>query len=559
MKGYQIKITLKGTSPAIWRRIQLPADFSFELFHDTIQVVFGWQDYHNYNFKIAKKKIKVVQNIDSDMLIFEKYKIITCDNNLSTYLEEGLTCLYTYDYGDMWEHLIKVEKVIDMEEDYPILLKWKGENLAEDCGNQEHLTYIQEIAKDAKHPEYEAMKDWLEQQHIPFHEDFVKDSLRSINTYAYDEPILNEEISRQLNDVIMTLQNELYTFEIEGIGLLILDTKEKRKVFAVSDQKDGINIQIYENETDYLRGVENVSDTMMYNLYANAYSILMLDEPLHDLGHWITDDACCMVKKMRTGYLPINVNEEEALAIIKDVTCVLSMLTTCKHKKLTNIQEGHMMVGTWKRNGSLQITYPSVQLIGDMTTIHLNERQLATLSKCKELEKGVSIDLLTKPSECYYINHEMDVFFVLENDDYSICQPLHHFNLKTFEDMNEAVLALLCTFIEDEGRMKYIRVNNDNMHLILEGICDDLNIDLLSDDFITHAQEELLNDDIQEDLDILESLSLMNEQEFKEFIDKMSNHELDAFDALMQQLMKKYQSEDDEQPSIPFKKKHFDA
>lgn len=557
MKGYQIKITLKDTSPLIWRRILIPAEFSFELLHDTIQVLFGWQDCHTYDFKIPKKKIKVVQSVNSDMLVFEKYKIITCDNNLSKYLEEGLSLLYTYDYGDMWEHTIKVEKEVDMNDDFPILLKWKGNNLAEDCGSQEHFEYLQEIEKDQKHPEHEAVKDWLYHQHIPFYEEFVKDMLRSINTYAYDEPILSDDISQQLDHALMALQNELYTFDMEGISLLILDTQDKRKVFAISDQEDSINIQIYDNETDFLRGVENVSDTMVYNLYANAYSIIMLDEPLPDFTHWTTKDSCCMVKKMRTGYLPIDVNDEEALEIILDINHVLSMLTSCKHKKLTSMHDGHMMLGSWKKDGTLDITYPSIQFVGEMTTIHLTKQQCSALLQTKRYDKSVTIDLVTQPAESYYINHEMDVLFVLENEDFEISQPLYRMSLKTFEDMNEEVLSLLCSFIEEHGRMKSIRVNNDNMHLMLEGICDDLDITLISDNFVTNAQEEIQNDTLEEDLEMLENLSLMDEQEFGNFISQMSEDELGDFDSLMQQLMNKYVEEDDD--SFPTKKKHFDA
>ena len=34
MKGYQLKITLKGTSPPVWRRIWIPADMTFRNLHE---------------------------------------------------------------------------------------------------------------------------------------------------------------------------------------------------------------------------------------------------------------------------------------------------------------------------------------------------------------------------------------------------------------------------------------------------------------------------------------------------------------------------------------------
>ncbi len=56
MKGYQLKITLKNTSPPVWRRIWIPADMTFQNLHEAIQYLFGWMDYHLYDFYIAKKK-----------------------------------------------------------------------------------------------------------------------------------------------------------------------------------------------------------------------------------------------------------------------------------------------------------------------------------------------------------------------------------------------------------------------------------------------------------------------------------------------------------------------
>lgn len=42
MKGYQLKITLKGTSPPVWRRIWIPAGMTFRNLHEAIQYLFGW-------------------------------------------------------------------------------------------------------------------------------------------------------------------------------------------------------------------------------------------------------------------------------------------------------------------------------------------------------------------------------------------------------------------------------------------------------------------------------------------------------------------------------------
>lgn len=48
---YQFKIQIKGVSkPPIWRRILIPAGFTFDNFHQTIQIIFGWDFEHPYFF-----------------------------------------------------------------------------------------------------------------------------------------------------------------------------------------------------------------------------------------------------------------------------------------------------------------------------------------------------------------------------------------------------------------------------------------------------------------------------------------------------------------------------
>jgi hypothetical protein len=41
---YQIKVTLLGTDPAIWRRLLVPADLTLEQLHHVLQVAMGWED-----------------------------------------------------------------------------------------------------------------------------------------------------------------------------------------------------------------------------------------------------------------------------------------------------------------------------------------------------------------------------------------------------------------------------------------------------------------------------------------------------------------------------------
>lgn len=49
---FQFKISLLGTDPPVWRRIQVPENYTFYDLHVAIQDAMGWLDYHLHMFEI---------------------------------------------------------------------------------------------------------------------------------------------------------------------------------------------------------------------------------------------------------------------------------------------------------------------------------------------------------------------------------------------------------------------------------------------------------------------------------------------------------------------------
>src|SRR5215471_14633338 len=50
---YQIKVTLKGSRPPIWRRIQVTSETTLVQLHRILQRVMGWEGSHLYQFVIG--------------------------------------------------------------------------------------------------------------------------------------------------------------------------------------------------------------------------------------------------------------------------------------------------------------------------------------------------------------------------------------------------------------------------------------------------------------------------------------------------------------------------
>ncbi len=160
---YQFKITLEGISPLIWRRIQVPENYTFWDLHVAIQDAMGWSDYHLHEFGIMSSKKREVRigipegDFDKEVLPGWKQKMsryFSMDNRVADYM---------YDFGDGWLHKIELEKILPRENNivYPVCVKGRRACPPEDCGGIGGYYNLLEILKDPKHKEYKEMIEWL--------------------------------------------------------------------------------------------------------------------------------------------------------------------------------------------------------------------------------------------------------------------------------------------------------------------------------------------------------------------------------------------------------------
>ena len=75
---------------------------------------------------------------------------------------------YMYDFGDGWEHVLTLEKVLEAgEHQTPVCLKGARSCPPEDCGGAWGYANLLEIIKDPTHEEYEQWKTWLPEDFDP--------------------------------------------------------------------------------------------------------------------------------------------------------------------------------------------------------------------------------------------------------------------------------------------------------------------------------------------------------------------------------------------------------
>ncbi|MCF7872450.1 plasmid pRiA4b ORF-3 family protein [Candidatus Woesearchaeota archaeon] len=153
----QIKAEIESITPKIWRRFLVKDNITFDKLHETIQIVMGWSNYHLYSFYTDNEQIGISNKFIENESNSKKIKL---KDKLS--LKQKFN--YTYDFGDTWEHVLIVEKILDNNNSYlfPTCISGKRAGPPEDCGGYNGYYRLMEIKKNKKHPEYNDMiKEWL--------------------------------------------------------------------------------------------------------------------------------------------------------------------------------------------------------------------------------------------------------------------------------------------------------------------------------------------------------------------------------------------------------------
>lgn len=174
---YQLKVTLDGIRPPIWRRIQVRGSTTLYKLHKILQVVIGWEDYHLHQFIVGEVHYIIPPKEDLwDMEVKNEKRA-----RLSQVAPaEKARFLYEYDFGDSWHHDILVEKILypEVELEHPVCIKGKLSGPPEDCGGIYGYGELLEAIRDPEHPDHQDMLDWVGEEFDP--ERFDKEEINRL-------------------------------------------------------------------------------------------------------------------------------------------------------------------------------------------------------------------------------------------------------------------------------------------------------------------------------------------------------------------------------------------
>ncbi len=153
---HRVKITLRGSKPPIWRRLEVPSGTSLARLHEVIQEAFGWYGHHLWVFETPAGDYGIT---DPEL----GHRSAATKRLEGVAPQAGDRIRYTYDFGDDWEHDIAVEDVLDAEPGvaYPKCITGRRAGPPEDCGGIWGYTELLEVLADPDHEEHEHKLEWL--------------------------------------------------------------------------------------------------------------------------------------------------------------------------------------------------------------------------------------------------------------------------------------------------------------------------------------------------------------------------------------------------------------
>lgn len=165
-QAVELEISLRYIQPRIWRRFVVPMGIKLHKLHAVIQMVMGWTDSHLHCFRADDYEYTQPDPDDpgwaetmSDTIIRDERRH-TLGDLVNT---KGDKFTYTYDFGDDWDHEIKVKSITPSPEPLKFAFCVLGERACppEDCGSVPGYEELCEALPDPKHPEHEHWKQWI--------------------------------------------------------------------------------------------------------------------------------------------------------------------------------------------------------------------------------------------------------------------------------------------------------------------------------------------------------------------------------------------------------------
>ena len=154
-----LRIKLDDVEPAVVRRLEVPLTIRLDRLHLVLQAAMGWTNSHLYEIRACDVGWGIP---DPD---FGDGPLDAAKARLVDVLEDvgGRSLKYLYDFGDGWEHSIRIERITDAVPGivYPRLIEATGRCPPEDVGGPWGYHEFLDAIADPNHEEHDERLQWI--------------------------------------------------------------------------------------------------------------------------------------------------------------------------------------------------------------------------------------------------------------------------------------------------------------------------------------------------------------------------------------------------------------
>jgi len=155
----RLKITLDDVKPKVQRQVEVPLTIRLDRLHLVLQAAMGWTNSHLYEIRARDVGWGIPDpDFGDGPLDARKARLIDVLEDIGM-----KTLKYLYDFGDGWEHTVKIERITDAVSglSYPLLISATGRCPPEDVGGPWGYSEMLEALADPEHERHAEMLEWL--------------------------------------------------------------------------------------------------------------------------------------------------------------------------------------------------------------------------------------------------------------------------------------------------------------------------------------------------------------------------------------------------------------
>jgi hypothetical protein len=155
----RLRITLDDVKPVVQRRVEVPLAIRLDRLHLVLQAAMGWSNSHLYEIRARDIGWGIPdQDWGDGPLDASKSRLLDMLEDV------GVKALkYLYDFGDGWEHTVKVERIADAVPGllHPVLIDGTGRCPPEDVGGPWAYREFVEALADPNHERHTELTQWM--------------------------------------------------------------------------------------------------------------------------------------------------------------------------------------------------------------------------------------------------------------------------------------------------------------------------------------------------------------------------------------------------------------